>query len=292
MKAFRIVAGISAALAIVALVFAYLVWPALLPGLIYSPRALGTADIAPESWGYDGEVLRIPAPEGDTIVGWMLRHTSPTPNGCTVLFTHGNAGNITSQAGFMRPFLAAGFDALVFDYRGYGASSGHASEEHLYEDAHLAYRYLVHEGVAPDHLLVVGHSLGTAVATEVESRQESAGLVLAAPFTSLPDAMHMHVPWFPVSLLRWTRERFDSESRIADVSAPTLFVVASADQIVPEASARALYQAAQGAKTWVEADGGHNDVFRSREFERALEQFRQTMPGCNPAAADTTGAGQ
>lgn len=291
-RAFRILAGICGALAIVLSVFAYLVWPAMLPGLIYFPRALGTADISPESWGYTGEVLRVPAAEGDTIVGWMLRHTSRKPNGCVVLFTHGNAGNITIQAGFMRPFLAAGFDALVFDYRGYGASSGHASEEHLYEDAHLAYRYLIHEGVAPDHLLVVGHSLGTAVATEVASRQESAGLVLAAPFASLPNAMRTRLPWFPVSLLRWTRERFDSESRIADVSAPTLFVVASADQIVPEASARALYQAARGAKTWVEADGGHNDVFRSREFERALEHFRQTIPGCNPAATDTTDAGR
>ncbi len=287
-SAFRIASGIAAALAIIGLAFAYLVWPALLPGLIYFPRALGTADISPESWGYTGEVLRIPAPEGDTIVGWMLGHTSPIPNGCVVLFTHGNAGNITSQAGFMRPFLAAGFDALVFDYRGYGASSGGASEEHLYEDAHLAYGYLVHEGVAPNHLLVVGHSLGTAVATEVASRQESAGLVLAAPFASLPDAMHMRVPWFPVSLLRWTRERFDSESRIAHVSAPTLFVVASADQIVSAASSRTLYESARGQKTWVEVPGGHNDVFRGGEFEAALERFRRLMPACGAAATDSS----
>ena len=275
-------------MATVALVFAYLVWPALLPGLIYSPRALGTADISPDSWGYAGEVLRIPAPEGDTIVGWMLRHTSSKPSGCVVLFTHGNAGNVTSQAGFMRPFLAAGFDALVFDYRGYGASSGHASEEHLYEDAELAYRYLVNEGVAPDHLLVVGHSLGTAVATELASTRESAGLVLAAPFASLPDAMRMRVPWFPVGLLRWTRERFDSESRIAEISAPTLFVVASADGIVPQPSARALYESARGPKAWVEVPGGHNDVFRDGEFRAALERFLHLLPMCSSATIDSS----
>lgn len=282
------VSGISAALAIVVLVFAYLVWPALLPGLIYSPRALGTAGLPPESWGYDGEVLRISAPEGNTVVGWMLRHTSSKPNGCVVLFTHGNAGNVTSQAGFMRPFLAAGFDALVFDYRGYGASSGHASEEHLYEDAQLAYRYLENDGIAPDHLLVVGHSLGTAVATELASRHESAGLVLAAPFASLPNAMRMRVPWFPVSLLQWTRERFDSESRIAEVAVPTLFVVASADRIVPQESARALYQSARGQKTWVEVPGGHNDVFRNSEFRAALERFRHLLPACSSAAIDSS----
>lgn len=285
---FRILAGICGALAVVVLVFAYLVWPALLPGLIYSPRALGAADLSPEKWGYDGEVVRIPAPKGDTIVGWMLRHTSSKPNGCVVLFTHGNAGNITSQAGFMRPFLGAGFDALVFDYRGYGASSGSASEEHLYEDAHLAHRYLVNEGIAPVHLLVVGHSLGTAVATELTSRQESAGLVLAAPFESLPDAMRMRVPWFPVGLLRWTRERFDSESRIAEVSAPTLFVVASADRIVPQASARALYESARGQKTWVEVPGGHNEVFRSGEFQAAVEQFRRLVPACSNTGIDSS----
>jgi len=278
----------SATLAIVVAVFAYLAWPALLPGLIYSPRALGTTDISPESWGYAGEVLRIAAPEGDTIVGWMLRHTSSKPNGCVVLFTHGNAGNITSQAGFMRPFLAAGFDAMVFDYRGYGASSGHASETHLYEDAQLAYRHLISQGVAPDHLLVVGHSLGTAVATELASRHESAGLVLAAPFASLPDAMRMRVPWIPVGLLRWTRERFDSESRIAEVSAPTLFVVASADRIVPKASARALYESAREQKTWVEVPGGHNEVFRNDEFQAALERFRRLLPACSKTAIDSS----
>lgn len=291
MKAFRIVLPISATLAIVILMFAYLAWPALLPGLIYSPRSLGTAGISPESWGYTGEVLRIPAPEGDTIVGWMLRHTSVKPNGCAVLFTHGNAANITSQAGFMGPFLAAGFDALVFDYRGYGASSGHASEEHLYEDAALAYRYLENEGIAPDHLLVVGHSLGTAVATELASTQESAGLVLAAPFVSLPDAMRMRVPWFPVGLLRWTRERFDSGSRIADVAEPTLFVVASADRIVPKASARALYESARGQKTWVEVPGGHNEVFRDGEFQAALERFRRQLPACISTVIDSSNVG-
>jgi len=188
----------------------------------------------------------------------------------------------------MPPFLAAGFDALVFDYRGYGASSGRASERHLYEDAQLTYRYLVNEGISPDHLLIVGHSLGTAVATELASRQASAGLALAAPFASLPDAMRMRVPWFPVGLLWWTRERFDSKSRIADVSAPTLFVVASADLIVPEASARALYESARGQKSWVEVPGGHNDVFGSGEFHAALEQFRLLLPACSGAPIDSS----
>jgi pimeloyl-ACP methyl ester carboxylesterase len=260
----------------------------MLPGLIYMPRATGSANISPDAWGYAGKVIRIPAPEGDTLVGWMLHHTTSKPNGCVVLFTHGNAGNITSQAGFMRPFLAAGFDALVFDYRGYGASSGSASEEHLYEDARLAYGHLVNEGIAPDHLLVVGHSLGTAVSTELASRQESAGVVLAAPFESLPAAMRMRVPWFPIGLLRWTRERFDSESRIADVAAPTLFVVASEDRIVPRASALGLYESASGQKSWVEVPGGHNDVFRSSEFEIALERFRRQLPACSSTAVDSS----
>jgi uncharacterized protein len=288
LKVFQTLVGILVALAVAILVFGSVVWPVLLPRLIYSPRALEDANRSPEVWGYDGEEIHIPAAEGDSLHGWMLRHTSSEPNGCVVLFTHGNAGNVTSQAGFMRPFLAAGFEALVFDYRGYGVSSGHPSEEHLYEDAQLAYRYLAHKGVAPDHLLVVGHSLGAAVATELASRQESAGLVLAAPFASLPDAMSTRVPWLPTGLLRWTRERFDSASRIAAVSAPTLFVVASADRLVPQASARALYEAARGEKAWVEVPGGHNDVFSSGEFQQALEQLRRSLPACGGAAADSS----
>jgi pimeloyl-ACP methyl ester carboxylesterase len=285
-RALRIFSGIIAAVTIAVLGFAYVVWPAVLPNLIYSPRALGTANLSPEEWGYGGEVLRIPEATGDTILGWLLRHTNSKPNGCTVLFTHGNAGNIASQAAFMRPFLSAGFDALVFDYRGYGASSGHASEEHLYEDAERAYEYLERDGIAPHNLLIVGHSLGTAVATELASTRESAGVVLAAPFTSLPAAMRERVPWFPVGLLRWTRERFDSESHIANVSAPMLFVVASADRIVPRAAARALYESAKGRRSWVEVPGGHNDVFRNGEFEAALERFVSLLPACGGEAPE------
>lgn len=281
----QIFSVIAAVVAIAVLGFAYVVWPAVLPNLIYSPRTLGSANLSPEEWGYGGEVLRIPDASGDTIVGWLLRHTNSRANGCTVLFTHGNAGNVAVQAGFMRPFLSAGFDALVFDYRGYGASSGHASEEHLYEDAERAYEYLERDGVAPENLLIVGHSLGTAVATELASTRESAGVVLAAPFTSLPAAMRERVPWFPVGLLRWTRERFDSESRIASVSAPMLFVVASADRIVPRATARALYESAKGQRSWVEVPGGHNDVFRNGEFEAALERFMRQLPACGSEAS-------
>lgn len=173
------------------------------------------------------------------------------------------------------------------EHRGYGASSGSASEQHLYEDAQIAYRYLANGGVAPGRMLIVGHSLGTAVATDLASTQESAGLVLAAPFTSLPDAMHMRVAWLPVGLLRWPGERFDSRSRILRVSEPTLFVVASADRLVPDASSRALYASARGRKDWIEVPGGHNDVFRSGEFRTALERFRRELPACSDAKIDS-----
>jgi pimeloyl-ACP methyl ester carboxylesterase len=280
----RTIVIIASALALTILAFARLIWPVLLPSLIYSPRAMDVARTAPESWGYSGEAVRLPATGAVAILAWRLRHTSPRSNACVVLFTHGNAGNISVQAGFMRPFLAEGFDAVVFDYRGYGASGGQPSEEHLYEDADLVYRYLRENDIAPDHLLLVGHSLGTAVASHLASTRAVAGLILAAPFTSLPDAMHSRLPWLPVRLLRRESGRFDAKSRITKISAPTLFVVGADDGIVPSSSSRELFEEARSTKRWVEVPGGHNDVFRGTAFEQALANFRTLLPSCGAPA--------
>lgn len=267
--------------AVVGLLLLVVGWPLIVPLLIYAPAGLPENHRAPHVWGYVGEEARLRTPDGQDLHGWLLRSTSEDGRPCTVLFTHGNAGNVTSQAGFMRPFLQAGFDAFVFDYRGYGASSGRPSEDGLHVDAEAAFDYLrVDRGIDPHRILIVGHSLGSAVAIRLATRHAPAGVVLAAPFTSLPEAMNDHSPWLPVSLLRWTGERFDSRSTIRELDAPLLVVIGSDDRLVAERNARRLYAAAPQPRRWLTVPGGHNDVFSSGRFSRALADFADHALRC------------
>lgn len=199
-----------------------------------------------------------------------------------MLFAHGNAGNVSSHVGFLRPFLDSGFDALLFDYRGYGASSGNPSEAGLYADALAAYDYLVTDGAASNRpVLVASHSLGTAVATYLATQRDVAGLILAAPFPSFPDAMALHASWIPLGLLRWKNERFDSESRIGRLAIPVMVVAGTQDRLVPPALSRILYEATSEPKQWVDVPGGHNEVFGSPQFSDALETFMGRIPACS-----------
>lgn len=272
--------GVVVGLFVVALLGIAAAWPAIAPRLIYSPRALHVDHRSPEVWGYSGEQVNLPTPDGETLHGWWLTNTGAAENACAVLFTHGNAGNVTSQAGFMRPFLRAGFDALVFDYRGYGASTGQPSENGLYIDAAAAFDHLTSSrGLGGQQILIVGHSLGSAVATDLAIRRHSAGLILAAPFSSFPEAMRAHTRWIPVGLLRWKGERYDAGSRIGRVRVPILVVAGADDRLVPERVARPLYEAAPAHKSWVDVPGGHNSMFGSEQFARALAEFSD-ITGC------------
>lgn len=277
----RRVGLISFGIVVLALVAIAACWPLIVPRLIYVPRALPENHRSPTIWGYTGEEVRLRTPDGEDLHGWHLRSTAEVTRPCTILFTHGNGGNVTSQAGFMRPFLAAGFDALIIDYRGYGMSSGRPSEEGLYIDARAAFDYLRTVGnVRGERIIIVGHSLGSAVATELATRRAAGGLILAAPFTSFPEAMNDYAPWIPVGLLHWKDERFDSGSRIGMLDVPILMVFAADDRLVPERNARELFDKAPHPRQWVDVPGGHNEVFSSDQFSRALIAFASGVSDC------------
>lgn len=265
---------------VVTLILIGAAWPWIVTRLTYQPRNLAESQSAPDAFGYVGEQLRFRTPDGENLHGWLLRSSSAEPRQCVVLFAHGNAGNVSSQAGFMRPFLELGFDAFVFDYRGYGISTGSPSEEGLYTDALAAYDYLVGDAANDRPILVVSHSLGTAVATYLAMHRDAAGLILASPFPSFPDAMAFHASWVPTSLLRWKGARFDSGSRIGSIQTPVMMVAGTQDRLVPSPLSHSLYEAASEPKYWVEVPGGHNAVFRSEQFSDALASFADHLPAC------------
>lgn len=228
--------------------------------LVYAPghRALVPP---PPGLGLAPERVEIPSTDGVTLVAWLIRASRPAA-GRWMLICHGNAGNL-SDAG--RPahyagLRALGLDLLAFDYRGYGESDGQPTERGLYDDAEAAYRYLRETlGVPPERIVIFGHSLGSAVAVELATRVPAAGLVLDGALSSVLERAQEAYPYVPV---RWiARSRFASIEKIGRVGGPKLFLHARADDVVPLAHGRRLFDAAAEPRTFVALAGGHGDAF-------------------------------
>jgi len=184
---------------------------------------------------------------------WIIAPETPL----ATLYLHGNSGNITYRFLQIREITAAGSSVLVLDYRGYGKSGGSPNEQGLYADADAAYQYLRDRGYSARRIIVQGESLGTAIALDLASRNECAGVVLEGAFTSGGDVANTVLPFIGALLFRG----FDSKSKITKVRAPLLFFHGDSDEIVPLRLSRALFDAAPEPKSFVEIPGaGHNDL--------------------------------
>jgi hypothetical protein len=228
--------------------------------MLYVPGGSRTLLAPPAELGLDLRRVTVTTSDGVRLVSWAMPVTEGS--GYWLLICHGNGGNI-SEAG--RPYHYAGLRAqglslFAFDYRGYGESEGAPSEDGLYRDADAAYRYLRDTlGVPPGRIVVFGHSLGSAVAVELATRMPAAGLILDGALTSVVDRAQELFPYAPV---RWiAASRYPSIERVGQLTLPKLFLHARADEVIPIAHGRRLYQAAASPKRFVELEGTHGDAF-------------------------------
>jgi fermentation-respiration switch protein FrsA (DUF1100 family) len=165
-------------------------------------------------------------------------------------------------------FRQLGCAVLIPEYPGYGMSSGWASESGCYDAADAAYRYLTETLHAhPARIVVAGWSLGAAVAIDLASRKQVAGLIVLGAFTNIPEQAHAMLPWVPKSVVRlFIRERFDNVSKICRVSCPIFIGHGTRDELVPFVMAERLAQAAGPRKpvTFLPIEGGtHNGIFEA-----------------------------
>lgn len=189
---------------------------------------------------------------------WHVPATGDENRG-TVLVANGNGGNRAGRAPVARALSGAGFDVLLFDYRGYGGNPGSPTERGLASDVRAARRHLVDErGVPADQLIYFGESLGTGVVTELATEHPPAGLLLRSPFTSLAAVGQRHYPFVPVGLL--LRDRFPVADLIGSVDVPTTVVYGTEDSIIPPGESRDVADAAAGSVEEVAIAGAnHND---------------------------------
>ena len=242
------------------------------PRLIYYPDMPGR-DIgpAPDVIGLEYEDVRLTTTDGERLHGWFVPHPSAR---ATLLFAHGNAGNISHRLDSIRLFHDLGLAVLIFDYRGYGLSSGTTTEQGTYRDADAAWHYLVDErGISPAAIVLFGRSLGAAVIADLAARTRPGAVILESAFTSVPDMAARLYPWLPV---RWLASyRYDNAEKVRKFTAPVMVIHSRDDEIIPFGQGEQLFAAANEPKQFLELDGGHNDGFHiSREvYGPAVEAF-------------------
>jgi uncharacterized protein len=234
-------------------------------------------DARPSDAGFDYRDLSLTAEDGVRLHGWLIRHPSPL---CTFVAFHGNAGNIGHRLPWIELMNRVPAQVVLIDYRGYGKSGGRPSEKGLYRDAAAAYRWCV-ENVppAPKGIVVIGESIGGAVAIDLAARVPVAGLVVQSTFTS---AWDMAKTMMPVGLLQpLAGVRFASYDKLAAIRCPILIIHGDRDEIVPFRMGEKLYQAARGEKYFYRVDGaGHNDLLwaAADEYTVRLRQFIDRLP--------------
>jgi fermentation-respiration switch protein FrsA (DUF1100 family) len=243
--------------------------------LIYFP-ARGY-DAVPSDVGLAFEDLTLVTSDGLSIAAWYVPHAEARGS---VIFCHGNAGNIADRLYSVKLLNALGCDVLIFDYRGYGRSEGSPTEAGTYADADTAWRYLVEsKGKLPERIIIFGRSLGGAVAIELARRHPPAALVVESTFTCMADVGRVHYPLLPVGLL--LRHRYDSVSKVPKIDCPKLFLHGTDDSLIPIANARRLFEAAASPRQFIETPGGHNagGFAYSPEYTQRLDDFLDAVLG-------------
>jgi uncharacterized protein len=219
--------------------------------------------------GLEFEDAWFEAADGTKLHGWYVPHPNPR---AVVLFAHGNAGNLSHRYELLQSLAELGVSVMIFDYRGYGRSTGSPSEAGVLADARAARRWLAKRaGIKESDIVLMGESLGGGVMVDLAATDGARALILENTFTSLPDVAAYHYPWLPV---RWLmRSQLNSAAKIGRYHGPLLQFHGDADTIIPFEMGRQLFEAANDPKHLVVISGGdHNDP-RSDAFFAALDQF-------------------
>jgi fermentation-respiration switch protein FrsA (DUF1100 family) len=201
------------------------------------------ARVAPASLGLDVTEVALSTPDGERLVAW---HAKAAPGQPTLLYFHGNGGNLADRSDRIALYRGQGYGLLMLAYRGYGGSTGRPSEPSNVADAKLAYGWLRAQGVPAGDIVLYGESLGTGVAVQVAAAEPVRGMILDAPYTSIADVAQRQYPWMWVK--PFIRDRYDSIALIPSIRVPLLVLHGARDQIVPAHMGRAIFAAANEPK--------------------------------------------
>lgn len=248
--------------------------------LIFYP----SADVSrnPSELGLSFEDVNFLTRDGVRLHGWFIPHREAHR---TLIWFHGNAGNISHRLENIKLLHdKTGVHIFIFDYRGYGRSKGQISEQGAYLDGEAAVKYILERAGGDFHRIILfGRSLGTAVAAEMATRFDTAGLILESPFVSIAEMARVMFPLLPI---RWLlKNKFDVLEKIRKIKTPLLVLHGDRDEIIPSAQGKRVFDAAPEPKQFHTILGaGHNDTYivggeayfqRLRDFIQELATTRR-----------------
>jgi hypothetical protein len=226
--------------------------------LIYYPNMPGRNLVAtPENIGLKYQNVQLVTADGINLHGWFIPSSSAKG---TVVFFHGNAGNISHRLESIDVFNKLDLNVFIIDYRGYGQSEGKLTEKGTYRDAEAAWIYLTEtRGISAKKIIIFGRSLGASIGTWLASKKTPTALIIESGFTSVPSMAKRIYPFLPVSWL--THFKYDTKNYVKNISCPVLVVHSKNDEIIPFDEGLEIFEAAPKTKQFLEMRGGHNDGF-------------------------------
>ena len=225
--------------------------------------------VSPSVIGLPWEDVYFKTKDDVTINGWFFKNPQSKS---TLIFAHGNAGNMSDRLFKIKFFYDLGLNVFIFDYRGYGKSKGRPSEAGIYLDAQGAYDYLQSLGyVNMSNIILYGASLGGAVIIDLATHRKVALMVVESSITNAQDMAKIYYPFVPSFILSL---KFDSIDKVRELSVSKLFIHSPDDQVVPYWIGQRLFEAAGEPKEFLKTQGGHNDGSITAEPSAAEEFIR------------------
>ena len=220
--------------------------------------ALGFSDLIiyqPPAAGYSENDPQIDTIETSGGIRIGIFHLPANPGMPTLLWSHGNAEDIGYLNGRFKSFHTRGYGILAYDYPGYGISKGKPNEDSCYEACQTAWNHLtVKLKIPPKQIIIYGQSVGSGPSVWLASREQTAGLMLVAPFVSAFRAV-TRVPLFP-------GDRYNNIDRIPSIKTPLLVIHGEQDQVIGQWNGKKLYEFHTGSKEFHNIpDAGHNDIY-------------------------------
>src|SRR5919206_1393144 len=228
--------------------------------MTFRPSRMGAAHVIPSS----AENVWFNSADGTRLNGWFFA-SQTKPELATMIFFHGNGGNISNVSWLAQRFANHGFNVLIFDYRGYGVSDGVAAKEsEPYADGDAAVDFVMNKkGVRSEQIVLYGHSLGTAIVADVASRRAFGAVVLESGFSSASSVATRALPWLPRFLHFLGKNRFESARKLNNVKCPILIAHGDPDRTIPTGEAQLLYAAANEPKKLMRIHGAGDVGFGS-----------------------------
>lgn len=236
--------------------------------IYYPERALIST---PRDIGLDYQDITFRASDGVQLHGWLVPASSSQG---TILFCHGNGGNISHRLETIELIHRLGYSIFIFDYRGYGLSDGSPGEQGTYLDVEAAWNHLVErENIPSTEIILFGRSLGGSIAAWLCSRKKARACIIESSFSSAPDMASSLYPFFPTSLL--CRFNYNTAQYVKNIHSPLLVIHSPDDDIVPFNHGEKIFSEANEPKTFLEISGSHNSGFlmSGKWYEMGLENF-------------------